>query len=257
MITADCDSVRDELDAFVDAELRGVDLVRVRQHLDGCRRCAEEVEARQHLGAAVRRSAVEMDPGRDLTGLAGRVVARVRAESAVSWRAMFERAVDDWHWVIVGGGSVAATFVSTLFCSALLLFGPVPERADSLSALVSNLGASPGLMYAEVTRPGSVGPMLVELDTGSQTSDLTTPLPVFPEDGVEQAWVRALGDRLAGGGPLVQLASMSERERLYTESLLDNIRRSQTRESRLGSVLEVHRLRLVTSTGVSAKGLRP
>jgi hypothetical protein len=255
MITADCDSLRDGLDAYVDGELRGAELLHVTQHLDGCQWCRDEVEARQRVGASIRAAVRDEVRAVEFSGLASGVVARVRAEFALSWRAMFDRAVEDWHWVIVGGGSVAATFVSTLVCSALLLFGPAPERSDSLSALVNNLGASPGSMYAEVTRPGAGRMMLVEIDTGS--GQMENSAPPFAADGAERAWVGALGEALAGGGPLVQLASMSEGERRYTESLLDNISRSQMRDPGFGGVLEVHRLRLVTSTGVTAKGLRP
>lgn len=254
MITADCDSLRDDLDAYVDAELRGADLIKVTQHLEGCRWCTEEVEARRRLGVAIRASVPQVTHVAGLDGLAAGVVTRVSAESALSWRALFDRAVEDWHWVIVGGGSLAATFVSTLLCSALLLFGPAPERSDSLSALVSNLASSPGPMYAEGMKRGSQFPMTVEVGTGES---VTNAMPVFAEDWSERAWVRELGEAVAGGGPLVPLASMSERQRRYTESLLDNISRSQMVEPGFGGVFEVRRLRLVTSTGVSAKGLRP
>jgi anti-sigma factor RsiW len=56
MISADCDSIRDELDAFVDGELRGAELRRVAQHLESCRRCAEEIETRENLGGLIRES---------------------------------------------------------------------------------------------------------------------------------------------------------------------------------------------------------
>src|SRR5688572_5048957 len=123
MISADCDVIREELDAFVDGELRGSDLRRVADHLGGCRPCTDEVEERRRLGGLIRDSVSggyhHPIPG----GLAAGVVARTRAESYFSWRAGLGRATDDWHWVIVGGGAVTSTFVAMLFCSMLLLFG--------------------------------------------------------------------------------------------------------------------------------------
>jgi anti-sigma factor RsiW len=37
MISADCDLIRDDLDAFSDGELRGDDLRRVSEHVGSCR----------------------------------------------------------------------------------------------------------------------------------------------------------------------------------------------------------------------------
>src|SRR4029450_8852839 len=87
-------------------------------------------------------------------GLAAGVVARTRAESYFSWRAGLSRAVDDWHWVIVGGGAVTSTFVAMLFCAGLLLFGTATPNAASLSTLGYNLTVSPGALYAEVAQQG-------------------------------------------------------------------------------------------------------
>ena len=258
MIRADCDSVRDDLDAFADGELRGDELRYVSQHIDSCVRCTEEVEVRRTVGGLIRESATQWRK-QPPAGLASGVVTQVRTESSLSWRALFNRGVEDWHWIIVGGGAVASTFVSTLFCSALLLLGTATPRADSLSAMVTNLQASPGQMYAEVSRPGMSGPeyMMVELVTSAE------PVGVMPDvlarEGEERQWVALLAQSLAGGGPLGQLAGMPEKERKQTEWLLDNITRMRSIEPAVGpmNTLKVHRLHLVTNTEVTAKGLRP
>ena len=85
MIRADCDWIRDDLDAFADGELRGAELRLVSQHLESCRRCAEEVEGRQALGGLIRDSVADSYHTPIPTGLAAGVVARVGAESYFSW----------------------------------------------------------------------------------------------------------------------------------------------------------------------------
>ena len=253
MISADCDVIRDELDAFVDGELRGTDLRRVSEHLDGCKRCSEEIEQRQTLGGLIRESVAGSYHLPIPTGLAAGVVARTRAESYFTWRAGLGRAVDDWHWVIVGGGAVASTFVAMLFCAVLLLFGTATPNAASLSTLGYNLAESPGALYAEVSRQGG-NRMLVRLDTG----DAPAADPAFlRHTDEERALMEMLGQALARGGAFVQLASMPDAERHVIESILANLARVRQAEPSVGPFdqLTVYRLHLVTNTDVTAKGL--
>ena len=258
MIRADCDSVRDDLDAFADGELRGDELRYVSQHIDSCVRCTEEVEIRRSVGGLIRESAQQWRH-QPPPGLASGVITQVRTESSLSWRAVFSRGVEDWHWIIVGGGAVTATFVSTLFCSALLLLGTAAPRSDSLSAMVTNLVSSPGQLYAEVARPGRPGQevMFVQIETSAEP--VGSMPDVLAREGEESLWVAALAQSLAGGGPLGQLAAMPEKERKRTEWLLDNIARMRSVEPAVGpmNALKVYRLHLVTNTEVTAKGLRP
>jgi len=254
MISADCDWIRDDLDAFVDGELRGDELRRVSQHVEACRRCADEIESRETLGSLIRASVEREYQSPIPSGLAAGVVARARAESYFSLRAGLGRAVEDWHWVIVGGGAVAATLVVMLCCSALLVLGTNKVDGDSLSALGTNLRSSAGVLYAEVSRPGGgdEDAVLVRLDTGDAAA---APLPavLLRNRGGEQQLLDALGETLGRGGPFVQ----SEAERRYVEQLMDHIarvRRAEPQVSGPGS-LTVHRLRLVTTTDVTAKGL--
>ena len=256
MITADCDAIRDDLDAFADGELRGAELRRVADHIETCVRCAEEVQGRQILGSQIRDS---VEPGYQVVvpaGLAAGVVARVRAESDFSWRALFSRAVEDWHYVIVGGGAVCATFLSMLLCSAILLFGTPVRNADSLSALGTSLRNSPGSLYAEVARPGSSSEVLVvQLDTGSGPS-VPFPSNLWRPDE-ERLFVDALGAALVQRGAFVQLAAMPEAQRKNVEWLMDSVARARRAEPSVGPLrsLTVLRLHLVTNTDVTAKGL--
>ena len=254
MISADCDSIRDDLDAFVDGELRGAELRRVAQHVESCRRCSDEIETRENLGGLIRESVAQAYQSPLPTGLAAGVVARTRAESYFSWRAGLGRAVDDWHWVIVGGGALSATLLLMLVCSALLVMGTAKLDGDSLSALGTNLRSSSGTLYAEVSRPGGddQGVVVVRLDTGDPA---TAAIPEFlhPNREDEQRLLDALRETAGRGGPFIQ----SEKERQHVEWLMDTIARVRRAEPQLSGPgsLTIHRLRLVTTTDVTAKGL--
>lgn len=252
MISADCDLIREELDAFVDGELRGVDLRRVTDHLDRCRPCAEEIEVRRQLGGLIRDAVAEAYQQPVPAGLAAGVVARTRAESYFSWRAELGRAVEDWHWAIIGGGAVTSTFLVMMLCIFVLFFGTATPNAASLSSLGNNLLTSPGSLYAEVSQRGS-GVVVVQLDTGE---DVLSPLPAgLRRTDQQRQLVDALGQTL-GSAP-VEPSSMTEADRRYTEWLLDNIARVLREEPSLNPVspLTVYRLHLVASADVRAKGL--
>ena len=253
MISADCEVAREELDPFLDGELRGADLRRVQDHLDGCRSCTDEVEARRKVGGLIRDAVAGGYQAPIPAGLAAGVVARSRAESYFSLRAGLGRAVDDWHWVIVGGGAVTSTFVAMLFCAALLIFGTATPNAASLSTLGYNMSVSPGALYAEVSQQGG-GMVLVQVGG----DDSTRPLPpVVRHTDEERLLVELLGQALVRGGAFVHVASMPEAERRYTEWLLTNLARVRRAEPMVGPFdqLTVHRLHLFTNTDVTAKGL--
>ena len=136
MTTVACEAVHSQFDAFVDGELPGTEMLRVSQHLDACQACAETVADLREVGDVAARGGLGGGGGAaDARPRGRRGLAESPRRNRQSWRGAFRRGVDDWHWVIVGGGSVAATFVSVVFAAALLLFGPVPVREDSLSAL--------------------------------------------------------------------------------------------------------------------------
>ena len=257
MISADCDLIRDDLDAFSDGELRGDDLRRVSEHVSSCRYCTDELHARAAVGESVR-GALGISAVAVPAGLASGVVARVRAESALSWRAMLNRAVEDWHWAIVGGGAVSATFASALFCSALLVFGTAAPQADSLSAIGTRLLESPGVMYAEVAPqgPGQRDLMLVQLATSAEPSEPYPSVFTQDRDDEERLMVNALFETLTRAGGW---GAMSADTRKQTEWLLNNIMRLRGGEPAVGpyGALRVYRLHLITNTEVTAKGLTP
>jgi len=260
MTPAVCDTLRPLFGAFVDDELLGPDRQKLAQHLEVCDRCGDEIAELRSIGLLLREAAAVEPPTPQMSGLAGGVVARIAAESAQSWRALFSRAVEDWHWVIVGGGAVAATFVSMVLVSALLLFGPAPRRPDSLSALVTNLKSPAGTLLIEASQKGNDQSItLWQVENGSGTVRRVIPVS-FEYDAAERALVSALADVVAASGRLVELSSMPEVERRYTERLLDEISRRRVGEPEFGgksNQLNVVRIHLVTSTGVTAKSLVP
>jgi putative zinc finger protein len=258
MIPIECKSYEPFLNAFVDGELGGVEMLRVSQHLEDCRACAIEVESLRDVGATLRGAAAGEAAVPPMLGLAAGVIARIGAEEAQSWRGVLRRGVDDWHWAIVGGGSVLATFVSVLFVGALLLFGPVPVREDSLAALISNLGAPAGRILIEATPKGDAkDSMLMEIETGANAEGVqhARVMPAMLGLATERDYVDALTNAVAPQGRILDLSAMSESYRRYTESLLDNITRFRLGDPIIAATatLSVHKIRLVTNTAVSAK----
>ena len=247
-----CESVRAHFGALVDGELPGRERLTVLAHLDACGRCAGEVDELRGLGSELR-DAAALQPIPELAGLASGVIGRVRAEGAQSWRAMFERAVGDWHWVVVGAGSILATTLTTSIVWLVLWFGPAPVREDSLAALIDNLTTSPGNMFLVVSPHAN--PEHVTLVQITDTASLS-PAGARSMRMSDRELVDALAHRLASTGWRGQLHSMPLEQRAYVESLLDDISRPHvavpTRFNPQVTVREVH---LVTETSVTAKGL--
>jgi hypothetical protein len=251
------------LGAFVDGELSGADRMRVSQHLAECTNCAAEAEALGALGDVLRFGAQTSDPEPGaLDGLAGGVISRVRAERSQSWHGFVERLMDDWHYTVVGAGALAAAFISIAFVSVMLEFGPAPERDDSLAALIANLNSPAGTLFVEATPFSGKDRSSMLMQVGN---DLIMPdesvgagsVPVVLRYVSEQEFVGALSEAMTRDGRLLELRSMTEQQRRYTEGLLDAIgrlRSGQTAFSSAGS-LNVHSVWLVTNTGVTAKGI--
>ena len=251
-----CTSFRDDVGAFVDGELTGAERLRVIAHLADCPVCADEAERVRSVGALLR-GAAGADPATPaMAGLAGGVVTRVRAESAQSWRAVIDRGFDDWHWIIVGGGSVAATFVSMLFVTALLLFGPSPVQQDSLAGLMSSLETHPGTLLVEVGDTKQA--QLMQVNTGAENVHVVPAMlggGSYEQELVSQVMSLVVSDR----GRIVTLAEMPETERRNAESLLQLIgdRRGPPAAFSVTGPLNILRVRLLASVGVSVRGLRP
>jgi anti-sigma factor RsiW len=251
MTPATCD-IHPLLEAFADGELTGVDRLRVATHLDTCDRCTADLEAIAGVGAALRAAAASL-PTPPLSGLADGVVTRVAVETEQSWRGALDRAIRDWRWAIVGSGSVAATFVSTLLVWAVVGLTPMRDGDDSLAARMNNLGSRAGVL-SFVAKP--VG--------GSQDSTFTVADSVATRSRGESSSESALISQLAQwvvtrDGRIVDINAMQAPARRDVESLLDRmmtqLQYPETAPRSSYGELVVSEVRLAVNTGVSAKGL--
>jgi len=150
--------------------------MRVFRHVQACERCAAQVENLGRLGEMLREAARDRPTDHaGLEGLAATIVSRTSAERQQSWAERLHRATEYWHWFLVGSGSVAATLAVTFIVSAMLAFGPKPQRSDSLAAIVVDLTPpavtqvmTSDYLFAEVLRSGSDAEALtVQLENGS------------------------------------------------------------------------------------------
>jgi len=198
-----CQVIRRSLGAFVDGELPGADMLRTASHLDVCEKCAQELESLREVGDMLRVSA-RLVPTPSMDGLADGLVARVLAEEAQSWHAKLQRGVDDWHWAIVGLGSVTATSLVAMFVAFVLAFGPAPFRSDSLTAVLSEQGTGRGPSYGYSVPPRIGGELALATFIGPSEQDVVHDLSEqferFPD-----------------------FQRMDDEERRYTEGLLDRI----------------------------------
>lgn len=257
MITIEC-SVHRDLAAFVDGELRGAAVLDVLQHLERCRDCAAEVADLRAIGDTIRLNVPTESVPAGLDGLASTVISRTHAESAESWPGVFRRAQEDWHWVIVGAGAIAATFVSTLALSAILAFGPKPDRADSISSFYTNFRSPAGDLYLLATPVGQdQEPVWLNENGGLASSARVVQANWFvTRSRMEADLVDALQDAVTDGGHTLALNRMSPQRRKLTESLLTEISRYRTTAPiPRGASLEVHQVRLEAFASVTAKGL--
>lgn len=255
-----CDQVRRELSPFMDGELSVSRRPRVARHLDECADCAEYLRGISALGDHLRGASKAREArGPAFDSLASSVISRVRAETALSWRARLARACDDWHWAIVASGSLTATFVSTLLVSVILAFGPAPEREDSLSALMANLGAPPGILFVCATPTGTnQDAMLFQVENGQPAASRMTAalaeMACRPVSGADVTGKLATAVT-AASGHAVSLDAMHPAQRQYIENLLTEIRMRAMQPPVVSRAVDVHELRLVTGMAVVAKAL--
>jgi hypothetical protein len=232
-------------------------MLAISQHVSVCDDCASEAQAIRDLGDSLRGAAMQVSKASTLDGLASGVVSRVRAEQAHSWTALFHRAVEDWHWALVGFGSVSAACVSVLFVSMLLLLGPAPQRDDSLAGQLNNLGSSAGTIFL-LTSGGDRNSSVVEFDDGGAGPAMAARvMPAQFAMPTESDLVAQLNSLLVmRDGRIIDVRTMSQADRQRTEALLDQINRLRTTEPRgPADTIRVHQIGLVASLSVSAKAL--
>jgi len=259
-----CADFRSDLGPFVDGELDGTRMLRMSRHLDECEACARTVTDIQRVGRVLRHDAAPEPPLDVFAGLASSVVSRSRAESNESWRSWLARGCADWHWAIVGVGSVAATFASTSLLSVVLAFGPAPQREDSLSALMTDLGSSSGFLFVYASPTGAAAGrdvLMLQVENGRPAAPpLVSDLVVSQsyQSAPETELVNHLQQVITRDGRIVDLDDLGPQQRQAAEALLDEIRRLRSiPRAPVGRSYNVHEMRLVTSTGVSAKYYPP
>jgi anti-sigma factor RsiW len=252
-----CREYADQLGPFLDGELVGARMLRVSRHLDECENCAAALEELGQCGEVLR-AIGSREPAVCFEALAPSVVSRSRAERDLSWRAMLTRAVDGWHWAIVGAGSVAATFVSTSLLSFILTFGPAPQREDSLSAMATNMSQPAGFFFVYASPDGEEQDVvMLQVENGRPAAPpIVSDLVVSREhqSATEAELVDRLHQVITRHGRVISFESLGPQQRLTADALLDEITRLRARQtSSPARSFRVYDLRLVTSTGVTAK----
>ena len=252
-MSADCLTLRRHLAAFVDGELRGSKVLQVLRHLEYCNTCTTEVEALRGLGEQLRADAPDEPDPKIFAGLASTVISRTRAEDAASWLGFVQRAREDWHWLLVGAGSVAATFVSTMVMSVLLAYGTKPERSDSLSALTyPQAGAVLAMPVSDVNQSSVV----MQVDDIGPLSSRASEEMEFVKGPTEADLVNALLDVVTYKGHAVAFDSLTSKDKRRAEKLLNEISRLRsTNPIPLSTAINVRRIRFDVLTSVSARGL--
>jgi hypothetical protein len=255
---------------YVDGELSGIEMLHVSRHLEQCATCGQEAQDLRRMGDMLRHAAHPEAAPSVLAGLASSVVSRVGAERAQSWRALFSRAVEDWHWFLVGFGSVTAAFISIAFVSAVLHFGPAPERQDSVAALLSNpdwhvVKSEDGSMWVWATpsiKPSEYRILLTSRER-AEAVEAAKAAPYLTKLSEEQV-VGALGDALTGSGKPIDLQSMTPGIRNHAIALINRLRNNLQQDgdrpipnggTPQGDRGTVYRMQFVTNTEVTAKGL--
>jgi len=240
-----CSSIGRLLGQYVDGELPGSERLRVSRHLGVCEACAREVDAMGGLGDLLRRAAADDEAPAGIEGLASSVVTRVRAESAVSWAARFERAVGDSRLLWVGTGSVLGAMATMLVVAFAVFFG----QARAMAGDLDTFGRAGTLFAVARAEDGRNDSMLVHYDQAEGSRLITEEMLSGP---TERQVVAALADLMTRHGRVVGLEQMTPADRARTLELLDEYIRRQSKEL---VRVEVQQVRLIATAEVTAKGL--
>ncbi|MBM3751208.1 MAG: hypothetical protein FJW21_08520 [Acidimicrobiia bacterium] len=247
-----CPDVRGVIAAYVDGELGGAQRLRVSRHLTDCAECAREESDLRDLGELLRGAAAPRPvPLDELQGLAAGVVSRIGAEDRQSWRAMWERASEDWHWVAVGSGAFSAAFVSVMFIFAFLYLPATEAR---------QMNERVGTLYVMAVPEDGLGePQMLEFGSAldSPKRDHRYAVPASFGWKAEQLLVAALDSALMRHGGTTSFRDLSAAEREEVLGILNEIGRlrSQAPARRPGGVTTVSGMHLYISDVVTASGL--
>jgi len=255
---ADCRQIRKRLGAFVDGELSGGDRLAVTRHLRDCVPCDREADALRDLGEMLRAEAPVTDAS-EVRGLASGVVSRLVAEQSQSWGTRFRTTFEDWHWVMIGTGSLLGPAACTLLVMSVLLFGPRPQRAGSLASLLATVDESAGTLFVVASPAGDNRTSMFMQFEGSGAVSADAGVTMVPSTiGIadEAALTSSMADMVTRGGKVIELNALPLPQRQRIEALLDDIRSRHLADphSTTGPVT-VHNLWLVAQTSVSAKAL--
>ncbi|NQW03641.1 MAG: zf-HC2 domain-containing protein [Acidobacteria bacterium] len=247
-----CSRIAEWLGAYVDDELPGAERMVVSEHLATCVGCAGDEADIRGVGQALRtRAASQPFSAGILAGLAGGVTSRIYAEDEQSWRATWNRAFDDWHWVAVGVGSVSAALVSFVLAS-LMVYSSIAQlsRMNAPAGMLS-------LMTLPQGRPGQPVLMLYEGALGSEGSRARPTMPASFGWAAERALVAELEAVLRRSGRPASLAEMSTEDRLEVVALMAEINRFRFQEpnQRPGGMTQVIGVHLETTTSVTGDGI--
>jgi hypothetical protein len=138
-----CTAARRRLSAYHDGELPVREQIAVRAHLERCAACAGDVAHFGALGDLVRAAAAAVVSDDTLSGIRIGVLGRLNAEREQSVTARVGRMFEDLHLAWAALGATVATLACVTVMSGLLRFASLPQRTDSMAAVLSALG-SPG-----------------------------------------------------------------------------------------------------------------
>jgi len=249
MMASSCQAIKKLLGPFIDHELSGAAMLRVSQHLVVCPRCTGEARALASMGDRLREAAGDELPRNRLDAMASGVVARVRAESALSWTARLERAAGDTRLLWVGTGSLLGAMASMLIVAAALFLGQTPAQPNSPSATLDTAGT---LFVIATPETGGASAFLVQVNRGDSGVERRVITEATLVDASEIQLLGLLAEAVTRQGHIVELSEMGDQDRRFTEALLDNINRRQSKEL---VPVTLQQLRLVATVDVSAKGL--
>ncbi len=225
-----CRSVRRQLSAYHDGELRVEEQVAVGAHLRECSACRDEAAELQALSSVIRAGvATTAGAPYELDAFASNLVSRMKAERAGSFAGLF----DDLHLVWAALGATGAT-VACLAIVFTLFYFATRVNPESIAAMIAK-SASPW---------GSNENPVFKLDPSLQLPSAVR--TAFPEAGLsDEDSVFAVGATVTREGEISDLnllngsdgtdPTLSAKERRDLKNLLDTMAKARFEPARYGN----------------------